>query len=115
MKKLIAVLASTAALTAAPTAAFAVNKHGGTTSQMGCTLAGTTLGAALDLSGSGYTPGAPYGVIFNWPDGSAAGIGTYANSSGGLSVSETAYYSGTTVADVTSSGKVVASCSATVS
>jgi hypothetical protein len=116
MKKAIfAGLAAATVLTVAPAAAFAGNKHGGGTNapQTGCTISGTSVGAPIILTGSGFAPSSPIGVIFTWSDGSATGIGTYTDGAGNLNVAETAY-SATIVVTVQSSGKTVATCSTTV-
>jgi hypothetical protein len=116
MKKAIfAGLAAAAVLTVAPAAAFAGGKHGAGTNapQAGCTISGTSVGAPITLTGSGFAPSSPYGVVFTWSDGSATGVGTYSDSSGNLSVAETAY-SATIVVTVQTGDKSVAACSTTV-
>lgn len=117
MKKLVAGLAVVSSLAIAPATAFAAGKHGGSTgasSQAGCTLSASGVGATLILNGTGFSPGASYGVAFVWPNGSGSDTAATADSSGDLYAQDWAYWSGSYSAMVSSGGKVVASCSTTV-
>jgi hypothetical protein len=119
MKKAIfAGLAATAVLTVAPAAAWAGGKHGGgggSTTQMGCTLSASSLGTPLTVAGSGYTPGAQYTLNWIWPNsvGEMATAVT-ADSSGHISQSSYADWSGSYTVQVLYSGRQVASCSISV-
>ena len=101
-------------LTVPTTAAFAQGRHG-IASAGGCSLSGSSVGAPLTLSGTGYAPGGNYGVNFFWPNGAEGGTATTADNSGGIQVITYAYWSGSYTAQVTSGGRVVASCSVTIS
>ena len=81
-----------------------------------CAMSPATAGSTLTVTGSGYTPGGKYAVAMTWPYGGTGDLLTTADSSGNLSVSTWAYWSGTYSARVLDSrGNTMASCSETVS
>ena len=98
-------------MTAVPTAS-----HHRDAATAACTLAGSTVGGALVLSGSGYSPGANYVADFLWPNGTSGGFPTTADTSGNIRVSTYAWWAGTYTANVMTAGAnshLMASCSAT--
>jgi hypothetical protein len=100
-------------------AAVAQGKHGGGATngpQMGCTLSGTGVGGLLTVTASGLAPGSSYIIDWMWPNGAGeAGTASAADSSGHLSYSLYANWAGSYTTNVSSGGKVLASCSTTVS
>ncbi len=83
-----------------------------------CTLTGSTVGGPLTLTGSGYAPNTDYAAEFQWPSGGAGTLPANSDSSGAISVSTYAYWSGTYHVSVYTTGhhtQLMASCSTTVS
>ncbi len=101
---------------AAPISALAAGTH---KADPNCTISATTVGAPLQVSGSGYQAGKNYEVVVTWPgNNGAAGYAGPADSTGHLYVNTWAGWSGTYVASVyaTSGNQAqLATCSATVS
>ena len=91
------------------------SKHGAQSTAQ-CSLAGSTVGGTLVLSGAGYTPGATYVADFLWPNGTTGGFPTTADNSGNIRVSTYAWWAGTYTANVMTSGSkshAVATCTTT--
>lgn len=83
-----------------------------------CAVSGTTVNAPLSVTGAGYQPGSSYRVEFTWPSGAGvADTAAWADGSGNIAVSSSAYWSGTYQVGIyatTGSRALLASCSTTI-
>jgi hypothetical protein len=96
------------------------SKHhgGGSAGAAACTLTGTSVGAALTLTGSGYAPSTSYAAEFQWPNGTAGSFPANSDGSGAIKVSTYAWWAGTYHASVYSTSNhstLMASCAITIS